>query len=46
MGLTWYPNDNPRFMLNDSKALQMERQDHVYDGVELGIVLLRTQVIW
>jgi phosphate-selective porin OprO and OprP len=46
VGLTWYPNDNLRFMLNYSKVLEMERQHHAYDGVEPGIVLLRTQVIW
>jgi phosphate-selective porin OprO and OprP len=45
-GLTWYPNDNLRFMLNYVKVVDMKRPGHMYDGTRPGIVLLRTQVIW
>jgi phosphate-selective porin OprO/OprP len=46
LGLTWYPNDNLRFMLNYVKVLAVDRPGHAYDGIEPAIVLLRTQVIW
>ncbi len=46
LGVTWYANDNLRFMVNYVRVLELERPGHAYDGVEPGIVLLRTQVIW
>lgn len=46
VGLTWYANDNVRFMLNYTQVLEVDRPDHPYDGVEPGILLLRTQVMW
>ena len=45
-GLTWYPNDNLRFMLNYVKVLVMKRPGHDLDGTRPGIALLRAQVIW
>jgi phosphate-selective porin OprO and OprP len=46
VGLTWYANDNIRFMVNYTQVLKLDRPGHPYDGVEPGIMLLRTQVMW
>lgn len=46
LGLTWYPNDNLRFMSNYVKVLAVDRPGNAYDGIEPAIVLPRTQVIW
>ncbi len=46
VGVTWYPNDNLRFMLNYVKVLEVDRPGHAFHGTEPGIVLVRTQVVW